>query len=114
MCIGFADDGHKGICGDWIRGKGAAVVPIRVGRSVVRVDVARAIVRAIVQVAATTDSTHNVGIHEVGGSGQNRPPDTLQSRLSDIITDWRLQFPIMLQNNEIRYSQKNRRDRFAV
>lgn len=42
------------------------VVPIRVRGGVVRVDVARAIVGTVVQVAPTPNSTHRVGINEVG------------------------------------------------
>lgn len=53
--------------------KGSPVVPIRVRGGVVRVDVARPIVGAIVQVAATAHSTHCVGIHEVGGRGEALP-----------------------------------------
>lgn len=46
------------------------VVPIRVGRGVVRVDVARTIVGTIVQVATTTHGAHDVGINEVGVKGK--------------------------------------------
>ena len=42
------------------------VVPIRVRRGVVRVDVARAIVAAIVHVPTAANGTHHVGINEVG------------------------------------------------
>ena len=49
------------------------VVPIRVRGGIVRVDVARAIVGTIVQVAPTAHSTHGVGINEVGVRSQ-RPP----------------------------------------
>ena len=58
---------------DWLRVMTAAVVPVRVRRSVVRVDVARTIVRAIVQVAATPHGTNRVRVHEVRrkhGKGQ--------------------------------------------
>ena len=55
------------------RVKARPVVPIRVRRRVVRVDVARTIVGTIVQVAPTAHSTHDVGINEVGMRSQ-RPP----------------------------------------
>ena len=42
------------------------VVPIRVRGSVVRVDVARPIIPAVIEVAATADSPDHVGIDQVG------------------------------------------------
>ena len=42
------------------------VVPIRIRRGVVRVDVAGTIVGSVVQVATTANRTHYVGINEVG------------------------------------------------
>ena len=49
------------------------VVPIRVRRGVVRVDVARTIVAAVIDVSTATDSPDHVGINEVGVRSQ-RPP----------------------------------------
>lgn len=60
------------------------VVPIPVGRGVVRVDVARPIVRTIVHVPTATNGTHHVGINEVG---VKKSPSrcALQSRMRKII-----------------------------
>ena len=49
------------------------VVPIRIRGSVVRVDVARTIVAAVIDVSTATDSPDHVGINEVGVKG-GRPP----------------------------------------
>ena len=60
------------------------VVPIPVGRGVVRVDVARTIVRTIVHVPTATNGTHHVTINEVG---VKKTPSrrALQSRMWKII-----------------------------
>jgi len=58
------------------RDKGGPVVPVRVRGGVVRVDVARPIVGAIVQVAPTPHSSHRVGINEVGGKSGILPTCT--------------------------------------
>ena len=42
------------------------VVPIPVGRGVVRVDVARTIIAAVIEIPTPTNGTHHVGIHQVG------------------------------------------------
>lgn len=60
------------------------VVPIPVGRGVVRVDVARTIVRTIVHVPTATNGTHHVTINEVGVK-ETPSRRALQSRMRKII-----------------------------
>ena len=72
---------------DWTQGKARPVVPIRVRRSVVRVDVARAIVGTIVQVAPTAHSTHGVGINEVGVRGRTPTKVHCNPKFAEIITN---------------------------
>ena len=51
----------------------AAVVPIPVRGSVVRVDVAETIVGTVVQMAATADGANHVQVHEVGSECTSNP-----------------------------------------
>ena len=60
------------------------VVPIPVGRGVVRVDVARTIVRTIVHVPTATNGTHHVTSNEVGVK-ETPSRRALQSRMRKII-----------------------------
>ena len=75
------------------------VVPIPVGRGVVRVDVARPIVRTIVHVPTATNGTHHVGINEVG---VKKSPSrcALQSRMRKIIAP-RIFFCLFLEDNYV-------------
>ena len=60
------------------------VVPIRVRGSVVRVDVARTIIAAVINVPTTAHSPDHVGIDEVGVK-ESLHESALQSRLRKII-----------------------------
>ena len=68
-------------CLDWTQGKARPVVPIRIRRSVVRVDVARAIIAAVIHVPTTAHRTDYVGINEVGVIGINPHECALQPQI---------------------------------
>ena len=57
------------------------VVPIRVRRGVVRVDVARTIVATVIDVSTPTDSPDHVGINEVGVKTGRPHESALQSQI---------------------------------
>ncbi len=91
------------------RGMARPVVPIRVGRGVVRVDVARTIVGTIVQVAPTPNSTHCVGINEVGVRKEIHTEVHCNPKFEEIITELLLLYWLLLENNDFRYSKKYRK-----
>ena len=74
------------------------VVPIRIRRGVVRGDVARAIVGTVVQVAPTPNSTHRVGINEVGVKIEIPTKVYCDPKLWMIITN-RFSFCLFLEEN---------------
>ena len=80
-------------------------VPRRVGRIVVRVDVARTIVTTVIHVSTTANRAHHVGINEVGVREETSTKVHCNPKFAEIITAYSIIFLLLLENNGMRYKK---------